>query len=269
MKIAFHSYKGGVGRTKVMLGVGAILAMRGHRVGMLDFDLDASGVAASLGADPAKIGKRELLNILNRPDPAKVLDALIDVTEFVGARFNHQPQKPGCLKYIPTISDPRLSDKIKFDEAGCANVDTILNTMLQDCGVDQLLIDLKPGYSPSSAAIFPLVDQAVVVTRLDRQNIEGLAKIVPLMKSKHITPTIVANYILDSPLTEARIDLLTKTMGSRIDVRIQFDPDVFFDDDISCVAQEGSAINVSLKALASLLEKKLSAGREQAYVQLG
>ncbi len=45
MLIGFHSYKGGVGRTKIMVGVGASLALSGRRVGMLDFDLDASGLA--------------------------------------------------------------------------------------------------------------------------------------------------------------------------------------------------------------------------------
>ncbi len=41
MKIAFHSYKGGVGRTKVMIGVGAILALRGGNRDAVTSFLDA------------------------------------------------------------------------------------------------------------------------------------------------------------------------------------------------------------------------------------
>ena len=63
MKIAFHSYKGGVGRTKVMVGVGAQMAMRKRRVGMLDFDLDASSLAAMFGYDKND-EKLDLLRIL-------------------------------------------------------------------------------------------------------------------------------------------------------------------------------------------------------------
>ena len=37
MNIGFYSYKGGVGRTIVMANLGAYLAMKGRRVGMLDF----------------------------------------------------------------------------------------------------------------------------------------------------------------------------------------------------------------------------------------
>jgi MinD-like ATPase involved in chromosome partitioning or flagellar assembly len=268
MKIAFHSYKGGVGRTKVMLGVAALLAMRGHRVGMLDFDLDASGLASSFAAKPEKVGTRELLHILHRADPSKVLEAMIDVTDFAVNRFGRKPQNPGCLKYIPTISNPELADQIKFNTAAARrSVQLILDAVLQDCGIEQLLIDLKPGYSPSSSLIFPLVDHAVVVTRLDRQNIEGLGSIVPRMQTKGFKPTIVVNYVFDSPLVEDRIDQLEAIMGCRADVRIQFDPELLFDDDIVSVAKEGSPMNIALSALVGLLEKKLSEERGP-YVKL-
>jgi MinD-like ATPase involved in chromosome partitioning or flagellar assembly len=273
MKIAFHSYKGGVGRTKVMLGAAALLAMRGYRVGMLDFDLDASGLATSLNADRNQVGKRELLYILHRADPSKVLEAMIDVTDFVASRFGHKPQDPGCLKYIPTISDPALADEIKFNASTRYSVHAILEEILQECGVDHLLIDLKPGYSPSSSLIMPFVNHAVVVTRLDRQNIEGLRTIVPQMHRKHLDPIVVVNYLFDDPLVEDRIHLLEQAVDHRVDVRIQFDPRLLFDDDIVSVAKDGSAMNIALNALVGLLEKRLSdkrlsEKREQPYVEL-
>lgn len=245
-----------------MIGVAAILAMRGLRVGMLDFDLDASGLATILEANPEMVGIHDLLHILKRADPSAVFECIIDVTDLVSERFGYQPQGNGCLKYIPTISDPELSDQIMFNPATSYSVDAILEAIVRDCGVDQLLIDLRPGYSPSSSLIFPLVDHAVVITRLDRQNIEGLRTVVPQMHQKGLETTIVANYLTDNPLVEKRIRLLEEAMNSRVDVRIDFDPDLLYDDDIVRVATEGSPMNVALNALAGLIQQRIAERKE-------
>ena len=39
--VTFDSFKGGVGRTMALINVAAILAGRGRRVLMIDFDLEA------------------------------------------------------------------------------------------------------------------------------------------------------------------------------------------------------------------------------------
>src|ERR1035438_3707838 len=40
----FYSYKGGVGRSLALANVAALLVKRGHRVVLLDFDLEAPGL---------------------------------------------------------------------------------------------------------------------------------------------------------------------------------------------------------------------------------
>jgi hypothetical protein len=67
--------------------------------------------------------------------------------------------------------------------------------------------------------------------------------------------------------------LLEQAVDHRVDVRIQFDPRLLFDDDIVSVAKDGSAMNIALNALVGLLEKRLSdkrlsEKREQPYVEL-
>jgi hypothetical protein len=44
--VTFYSYKGGVGRTLALLNVAALLLRRGHRVLLVDFDLEAPGLDA-------------------------------------------------------------------------------------------------------------------------------------------------------------------------------------------------------------------------------
>jgi MinD-like ATPase involved in chromosome partitioning or flagellar assembly len=42
----FYSYKGGVGRSMALANVGVMLASAGHRVLLVDWDLEAPGIEA-------------------------------------------------------------------------------------------------------------------------------------------------------------------------------------------------------------------------------
>ncbi len=68
MIVTFYSFKGGVGRTLALANVGVVLAQNGHRVLVVDFDLEAPGLTRYL---EKKFGgdlqyKRGLLEILER-----------------------------------------------------------------------------------------------------------------------------------------------------------------------------------------------------------
>jgi cellulose biosynthesis protein BcsQ len=68
MIVTFYSFKGGVGRTLALANVGVVLAQNGHRVLVVDFDLEAPGLTRYL---EKKFGgdlqyKRGLLELLGR-----------------------------------------------------------------------------------------------------------------------------------------------------------------------------------------------------------
>src|SRR4051794_23443603 len=48
MIVTFYSFKGGVGRTLALANVGVVLAQGGHRVLVVDFDLEAPGLTRYL-----------------------------------------------------------------------------------------------------------------------------------------------------------------------------------------------------------------------------
>jgi hypothetical protein len=51
----FYSYNGGVGRTMLLVNVGAALAKRGQKVLLLDLDLEAPGMHRIRDLSPAKM----------------------------------------------------------------------------------------------------------------------------------------------------------------------------------------------------------------------
>ena len=52
MNVSFYSYKGGVGRTQIMINLGLELVKREKRVCLVDVDLEAPGVHHLLGIEP-------------------------------------------------------------------------------------------------------------------------------------------------------------------------------------------------------------------------
>jgi chromosome partitioning protein len=72
--IAFHSYKGGTGKTTIAANLAALLAKKGHRVFLLDLDVYAPSLQAYFDKDP----KKWINDFLN--GTAEVGDVIMDLT---------------------------------------------------------------------------------------------------------------------------------------------------------------------------------------------
>jgi hypothetical protein len=102
--------------------------------------------------------------------------------------------------------------------------------------------------------IIPLVARAVVVSRLDSQNICGLERLFPnLAQNTKLDPVLVANMVPESLLTGEYIGRLEKACGRKADIRIPYDPELLFDDDFRCLGEDPSSLRQGLEKLADIL----------------
>ena len=76
--IAFHSYKGGTGKTTVITNLAARLAMMGKRVCLLDFDLYAPSLITYFQKNP----ETYLNNLL--AGEVEISDILVDLSSELG-----------------------------------------------------------------------------------------------------------------------------------------------------------------------------------------
>src|SRR5919198_4330316 len=75
--IAFHSYKGGTGKTTIAANLAALLAKKGHRVFLLDLDVYAPSLHSYFDKTP----KRWINDFLN--GTAEIGDIILDLTSVI------------------------------------------------------------------------------------------------------------------------------------------------------------------------------------------
>ena len=75
--IAFHSYKGGTGKTTIAANLAALLAKKGYKVCLLDLDVYAPSLHSYFDVNP----KRWINDFLN--GTAEVGDIIMDLTSVI------------------------------------------------------------------------------------------------------------------------------------------------------------------------------------------
>jgi tetratricopeptide (TPR) repeat protein/cellulose biosynthesis protein BcsQ len=204
--ITFYSFKGGVGRTMSLLNVACILAGRGRRVLMIDFDLEAPGLtlfkekSQKNQSPPRQAGLVELIQdflrnpkespLANKDNPASFRNHYV---RSLPIPDKLQQLKGGCLDLMPSgLIDETYQQRlysIKFDRLYEEGIGQPLfrhfKKVVRDSGLyDYVLIDSRTGLSDEgSICTRDLADHLVVLTGLNRQNIEGTVRVLHQLKA--------------------------------------------------------------------------------------
>src|SRR5919108_2390998 len=81
--IAFHSYKGGTGKTTIAANLAALLAKKGYRVFLLDLDVYAPSLQAYFDTEP----KKWINDFLD--GNAEIKDVMVDLTSVIEKKINN------------------------------------------------------------------------------------------------------------------------------------------------------------------------------------
>jgi WD40 repeat protein/uncharacterized protein YjbI with pentapeptide repeats/cellulose biosynthesis protein BcsQ len=199
--LSFYSYKGGVGRTSLALDTAARLALGSAtrsplRVLVWDLDLDAPGIAhfpalremaarANYGthdllalldpsstpsADEPEVDEREVLSVLRR--------AIVTDRDVAGGRLSLL-LADGALSSPAHLSQPDVAPLFGPGGSGPSLLVLAAELARRELDFDVIVIDARTGINDLSAtATTVLADCAVLVFRLDGQDLAHLSEIV-------------------------------------------------------------------------------------------
>lgn len=166
--VAFHSYKGGTGKTTIISNIAALYAQSGRRVCLLDLDLYAPSLYAYFDKTP-KVWLNDVLSGDSRID-----DCLLDVSRELGLK--------GQLSLA--LSSPGKEDIYNFESrqdrkwqlAALRRFVALKDDLLSRLSYDYVLLDTSPGIHYWSINALVAADTLILMSKFMDMDIQGTRK---------------------------------------------------------------------------------------------
>lgn len=224
----FYSYKGGVGRSLALANVAALLVKQGHRVVLLDFDLEAPGLDSFKDFEEAtdKQGIVEYVASFQRNKSAPDIKLFVHEVKKLPAQLRGKlwimPSGRKDRAYNHLLSQTRWADLFK-DEFGAAFIENWKLSIEQEFKPDYVLIDSRTGLTEVGGVCttaFP--DLVVMLFGLNEQNVQGTATVARHIREAglerqpqfHFVTTPIPNLPPEKKgLLRLRFEAAEKTLG--------------------------------------------------------
>jgi septum site-determining protein MinD len=162
--LAFHSYKGGTGKTSVVVNLGALYAKQGANVCLLDYDFRAPSLNVLFKAKP-KFWLNDYLE-----EKCGIIDTLVDES----SRFNLRGKL--WVGYanpsLEALKDVMSKDR-KWEVRALSRTLAGKKEIFEQKKVDYVIYDTSPGAQYSSINALAGVDLVSLVMKADEFDLEG------------------------------------------------------------------------------------------------
>jgi chromosome partitioning protein len=183
--IAFHSYKGGTGKTTIGANFAALLAKKGYRVFLLDLDVYAPSLQTYFNEKKPKKWINDFLF-----GNAEVDDILIDLTStldnygnsnFSSSLSSSSKDKPNG-KLMACFSNSKREEIYKLESGGkqenskmqlLRKFILLREQLLSSHDADYIIIDTSPGIRYWSINALAVADILFLTLKMDELDIEG------------------------------------------------------------------------------------------------
>ena len=174
--IAFHSYKGGTGKTTIASNLAAMLASKGRNVALLDLDVYAPSLQAYFQTTPSKW----INDVLSEDVEAR--DMMVDMTKEV-EKLAPNSKKIGKL-WIG-FSNPQKEEVYKLEGGGKQNQAKIQllrkfialrEELVSEFDCDYIIIDTSPGIRYWSINSLAIADTLLLTLKFGDLDIDGTRK---------------------------------------------------------------------------------------------
>lgn len=185
--ISTHSFRGGTGKSNTTANLAVLLARAGHRVGVIDTDIQSPGIHVVFQFD-----QNRLTHSLNDYlwGKCQIEDAAYDLTEQSIGAVDADADRPRLFLIPSSLSTGEIARILRegYDVA-------LLNDGIQDLisrlRLDYLLIDTHPGVNEETLLSIAISDTLILILRPDSQDFQGTAVTVELARKLEIPELLV------------------------------------------------------------------------------
>lgn len=177
--IAFHSYKGGTGKTTIASNCAALLAKRGFKVALLDLDVYAPSLLGYFQREPKK-----WLNdyLLGEAEVDEVMTSVTDSIQEYSNQFDSTSEIKGKL-WIGFCNVKK--EEVYKIEAGTSDSSKsqlrrfilLRENLIRDYDLDHIIIDTSPGIRYWSINALAVADTLFLTLKMGDIDVEGTKRI--------------------------------------------------------------------------------------------
>jgi len=166
--ITFHSYKGGTGKTLLSANLATVFADRGKKICLLDLDFHAPSLHVIF-----KTGKSEywLNDYLNKA--CEIGKVLTDCNYVAKGKMFVGLANPSTIAIQEIISKDR-----KWEMQALERLFSLKNSLLKELHFDHVIFDTSSGLQYSSINAILSSDVVLVVTTLEKSDVEGNQRMI-------------------------------------------------------------------------------------------
>jgi MinD-like ATPase involved in chromosome partitioning or flagellar assembly len=204
--VAVHSYRGGTGKSNLSANLAAAIALQGHRVAVIDTDLQSPGLHVLFGLTKDTIGKT-LNDYLGGHCP--IQDAAYSVSSLLRGK--------GELFLVPASIHTDDITQILSEGYDVSLLNDGCYQLIQDLSLDYLFIDTHPGLSKETFLLIAMSDLLLLILRPDSQDFQGTAVTVDILKQLKVRKMML---LLNHVLTRMNFTNLRKQVEKAYEIPI-------------------------------------------------
>jgi MinD-like ATPase involved in chromosome partitioning or flagellar assembly len=202
--ISVHSFRGGTGKSNVTANLAVLAAEAGHRVGVVDTDIQSPGIHVLFG-----LGEEAVDKALN--------DYLWGRCDIEAAAYPIDLPGDGALFVIP--SSLKLGEITRILREGYS-VDALTDSfreVVRGLELDVLFIDTHPGLNEETLVSVSISDVLVLIMRPDRQDYLGTGVTADVTRRLGVPQLFLLMNKIPEPFDAAALSAqLTNTYGADV-----------------------------------------------------
>jgi chromosome partitioning protein len=175
--IAFHSYKGGTGKTTLAANIGALLAKKGYRVILLDLDVYAPSLQSYFETDPKKWINDFLF------ENAELKEVVLDLTPLIKSRAGSSTSR--CGQLWVGFCNANKEEIFKLEGGIRASKINVFRRFMHlrdlltyEYDADYIVIDTSPGTRYWSINALVIADVLLLTLKMTDLDVDGTRALV-------------------------------------------------------------------------------------------
>ena len=192
--ISIHSFRGGTGKSNITANLAVWVAQEGHRVGIVDTDIQSPGIHVLFDLDVDKI-KHPLNDYLW--GKCSIEEAAVDLSPSVLARKEKRTAEPGAVYLIPSSNKTSEITRILREGYDVGTLNEGFRDLISGLKLDFLFIDTHPGLNEETLLSIAISDILILILRPDKQDFQGTAVTVEVARKLQVPNLLlVVNKVL-------------------------------------------------------------------------